>query len=130
MTALEARPRLDATGVNGRDERRMVPLVPVRVGRREVGLLRIVGMTDGRVQRMVRLESMLIAALGTVTGPALGVFVGWGLIGAIDRLSEAGLSVSLPVRMLVLVLVAGVLPGFLASLIPARLEVLQAVRPS
>ena len=30
--------------------------------RRELGLLRVVGMTDKRVQRMVRLESVLIAA--------------------------------------------------------------------
>ena len=35
--------------------------------RRELGLLRVIGMVDKRVQRMVRLESILIAALGTVT---------------------------------------------------------------
>ena len=40
--------------------------------RRELGLLRVVGMTDKRVQRMVRLESVLIAALGTVAGSCLG----------------------------------------------------------
>ena len=36
--------------------------------RRELGLLRVMGMVDKKVQRMVRLESALIAALGTVSG--------------------------------------------------------------
>ncbi len=100
--------------------------------RRELGLLRVVGMTDRRVQRMVRLESILIALLGTVSGLVLGTFVGWALIRTIDRLSEAGIGFSPPLRALLLVLVAGVLLGFLASLIPARrstrLEVLDAIK--
>jgi putative ABC transport system permease protein len=100
--------------------------------RRELGLLRIVGMTDKRVQRMVRLESALIAALGTVTGMALGLVVGWGLVLSIDRLSDAGLGFALPASLLALILVLGVLLGFLASLIPARrstrLEVLDAIQ--
>ena len=45
--------------------------------RRELGLLRVVGMTDDLVQRMVRIESLLIAALGTLTGVVLGLFAGW-----------------------------------------------------
>ena len=99
--------------------------------RRELGLLRVVGMTDRRVQRMMRLESVLIAGLGTVTGLVLGAFVGWGLIGAISRNTEAGVSTSLPFGQLGLVLVAGVVLGLIASLIPARrstrLEVLDAI---
>jgi putative ABC transport system permease protein len=89
-------------------------------------------MTDKRVQRMVRLESALIAALGTVTDMALGLVVGWGLVLSIDRLSDAGLGFALPASLLALILVLGVLLGFLASLIPARrstrLEVLDAIQ--
>lgn len=100
--------------------------------RRELGLLRVVGMTDRRVQRMIRLESLLIAALGTVTGMILGAVVGWGLIAAINRTTDAGVGTSFPLRMLALVLVAGILLGLLASLIPARrstrLEVLDAIQ--
>lgn len=100
--------------------------------RRELGLLRVVGMTDRKVQRMVRLESILIAALGTVTGIVLGTFVGWALIYTIDRLSEAEIGFSLPFGQLALILAAGVVLGFLASLIPARrstrLEVLEAIQ--
>ena len=100
--------------------------------RRELGLLRIVGMTDRRVQRMVRLESVLIAMLGTVTGLVLGVVVSLSLIASINRLSEATVRPSLPVLELVGVLVAGVVLGVLAALIPARrstrLNVLDAIQ--
>jgi len=99
--------------------------------RRELGLLRVVGMVDKRVQRMVRLESVLISALGTVTGIALGMFTGWALIFAIDRKSEAGIPFSFPVLQILVVIVLGIGLGFLASLIPARrstrLEVLDAI---
>lgn len=100
--------------------------------RKELGLLRVVGMTDRKVQRMVRLESILIAGLGTVTGLIAGTFVGWALIRTIDRLSEASIGISLPIGQLLLILVAGVVLGLLAALIPARrstrLEVLDAIK--
>jgi putative ABC transport system permease protein len=100
--------------------------------RRELGLLRAVGMTDKRVQRMVRLEAVLISALGTLTGVALGLFMGWALIHAINRLSDANVALSLPFGRLGLVLVLGVVLGVLASLIPARrstkLDVLDAIQ--
>jgi putative ABC transport system permease protein len=100
--------------------------------RRELGLLRVVGMTDHLVQRMVRIESLLIAALGTLTGVALGLFAGWALIHAIDRLSDASLKFSVPYGTMVLVLVLGVVLGVLASLLPSRrstrLDVLEALQ--
>ena len=100
--------------------------------RRELGLLRVIGMLDKRVQRMVRLESVLIAALGTITGILLGVFVGAALIFAIDRLSDAGIALSIPWLLLIIVLVLGIGLGLLASVIPARrstrLEVLEAIQ--
>jgi putative ABC transport system permease protein len=100
--------------------------------RRELGLLRVIGMVDKRVRRMVRLESILISALGTVMGIVLGAFVGIGLILAIDRLSDAGISVSMPWLLLGVVLVLGIALGLIASIIPARrstrLEVLDAIQ--
>jgi putative ABC transport system permease protein len=100
--------------------------------RRELGLLRAVGMTDKRVQRMVRLESVVIAALGTVTGIALGVFMGWALIHSIQRLSDAEIGLSIPGWRILIVLVLGIVLGVLASLIPARrstkLDVLDAIQ--
>ena len=100
--------------------------------RRELGLLRVVGMTDHLVQRMVRIESLLIAALGTLTGVVLGLFTGWGLIHAVDRLSDASLSFSVPYGTIGLVLILGVVLGVLASLLPSRrstrLDVLDALQ--
>lgn len=102
--------------------------------RRELGLLRIIGMTDKRVQRMVRLESALISALGTVTGVVLGLVVGWGLIFAINRSSDAGIGASFPAAQLAVVLALGLGLGIVASIIPARrstrLAVLDAVKAS
>jgi putative ABC transport system permease protein len=100
--------------------------------RRELGLLRVVGMTDRRVQRMVRLESGLISALGTVTGVVLGLAIGWGLLVSIDRITDANISLGFPGLQLLLVLVLGVVLGLVASYLPARrstrLEVLDAIQ--
>jgi len=100
--------------------------------RRELGLLRVVGMVDKRVQRMVQLESVLIAALGTFSGIVLGTFIGWALIRSIDRLSEATIAFSFPGTQLLLVMVLGIVLGLVASYIPSRrstrLEVLEAIQ--
>ena len=89
-------------------------------------------MTDRRVRQMVRVESVLIAALGTLTGLALGLFVGWSAVRAVNRLAGAEIGFSLPGTRLVLVLVLGIALGVLASLIPARrstrLDVLEAIQ--
>ena len=100
--------------------------------RRELGLLRIVGMVDRRVRRMVRIESILIAALGTVSGVVMGAFMGFSLVFAIDRLSSADIGVDFAPFQLVIVLVAGVVLGYVAALIPAmrstKPEVLDAIQ--
>jgi putative ABC transport system permease protein len=100
--------------------------------RRELGLLRVVGMVDKRVQRMVQIESVLISILGTVTGVALGVFTGLSLVVGINTISGAGIAISLPAFTLALILVLGVGLGFLAAFIPSRrstrLDVLDAIQ--
>ena len=102
--------------------------------RRELGLLRIVGMVDSRVRRMVRIESVMIATLGTATGLAMGVFMGATLVHAIDRLSGANISVNWSATQLLIVLVAGIVLGYLAALIPAyrstKPPVLEAIQES
>src|SRR5439155_26983143 len=49
---------------------------------RELGLLRVVGMSRRQMRRMVRWESVGIAVLGGIVGLAVGVLRGWGLSGA------------------------------------------------
>ncbi len=100
--------------------------------RRELGLLRVMGMTDVRVRRMVRRESALIASLGTVTGVVLGLAVGWGLIASIDRLSSANISLGFPAEQLLLVVILGIVLGYVSAIIPARratrAEVLESIQ--
>jgi putative ABC transport system permease protein len=99
--------------------------------RRELGLLRIIGMTDAKVRRMVTLESVLISALGTLSGLFSGLVVALLLVLSINRLSTASVAPSIPILELILILVAGIVLGVLAALIPARrstkMKVLDAI---
>ena len=102
--------------------------------RRELGLLRIIGMTDKRVRRMVTLEAVLISLLGTIGGLVLGLVVSILLVLSFNRLSDAAVSPTIPWVELVAILVLGVVLGVLAALIPARrstrMEVLEAISAS
>jgi putative ABC transport system permease protein len=64
--------------------------------RRELGLLRVVGMVDRRVRRMVRIESVIIASLGTIAGMLVGGFTGWALVRAISQSGDAAVPFSPP----------------------------------
>ncbi|WP_017936635.1 ABC transporter permease [Nocardioides sp. Iso805N] len=102
--------------------------------RRELGLLRIIGMTDKRVRRMVTLESVLISLLGTLGGMLTGLVVSLLLVLSFNRLSQATITPSIPWVELIVILVLGVLLGVLAALLPARrstrMEVLDAIAAS
>ena len=50
---------------------------------RELGLLRVVGMSRRQMRRMVRWESVVIAVLGGLVGLALGVLWGWAFARAL-----------------------------------------------
>ena len=96
---------------------------------RELGLLRAVGQTRGQLRGMVRWESVLVAAFGTVGGLGLGVFLGWALVKASDSAGTGSFAV--PPLQLAVVLGAGLLAGAVAGLRPAgraaRLDVLRAI---
>jgi putative ABC transport system permease protein len=97
--------------------------------RRELGLLRAVGMTRRQVRSSVLWESMITAVVGVIMGAVLGVSLGWIIVTA---LKDQGLTVfSLPVptilwaSALALVFAAG------AAVFPARraakADVLEAI---
>ena len=96
---------------------------------RELGLLRVVGMTRRQMRRMVRGESVVIALLGGVLGIVLGLVWGWTFTRA---LRDQGLSVfTVPVVEIGLFVVGSLLAGVLAAVLPAwrasRLDVLEAI---
>jgi putative ABC transport system permease protein len=96
---------------------------------RELGLLRVVGMSRRQVRRMVRWESVAIAVLGGVVGLALGMLWGWAFSRALE---EQGITLfRIPVLQVALFVVGSMLAGVLAAVFPAwrasRLDVLDAI---
>jgi putative ABC transport system permease protein len=86
---------------------------------RELGLLRALGQTRAQLRVMVRWESVLLAAFGTTGGTALGVFLGWGIVRAVDARADIA-TFALPVLPLAAVVAAGLLVGVVAGIVPAR----------
>jgi putative ABC transport system permease protein len=97
---------------------------------RELGLLRAVGLTRGRLRAMVRWESVITAVVGTVVGLGVGTFLGWGLVRALSA-QEGFVSFQLPTSSLAVVLVLSIAAGVLAAVRPAhraaKLDVLAAI---
>ncbi|MEU3572610.1 ABC transporter permease [Kitasatospora sp. NPDC036755] len=96
---------------------------------REIGLLRAIGLSRRQLRRMIRLESVVIAVFGAVLGTGLGL--AWGV--TVQRvLRDQGLgTLSVPTVTVAVTLVASVLIGLLAALVPAfragRMNVLAAI---
>ena len=85
--------------------------------RRELGMLRAVGMTRRQVRRTVRHESVITALIGA----ALGVGVGLALAGLVtSAFADQGLAFSVPVGSLVAFAVVAALAGVVAAVLPAR----------
>ncbi len=96
---------------------------------RELGLLRAVGMDRAGVRATVRFEALLISALGALVGLLLGMVLS---VAVIKGLHGVGLSsFALPTTGLVVVVVATIALGTLASVRPsrraARLSILDAI---
>lgn len=86
---------------------------------RELGLLRAVGMTRRQLRTTVRIEALLIAMTGTVIGLVLGTAIGSSLIKSFGP-DQALTGFAIPWVRLVVVLVAGMLVGFFAAVLPTR----------
>lgn len=102
--------------------------------RRELGLLRAIGLTSAQVRRMVLLEAVHITVAATLTGLVLGIAYGWiaaqSLLGSVPVLPDfepAGMVYPavpwIPVAIIivataVLTVVAAVTPTRLATRVP------------
>ncbi|HSA50984.1 MAG TPA: FtsX-like permease family protein [Yinghuangia sp.] len=97
--------------------------------RRELGLLRAVGAERGQVRASLRWESTFVAALGALTGLALGTFLARA---AVDVLSgDQRLPYVVPASQLAILFAAGTLGGLVAATRPAaraaKMDILRAV---
>ena len=97
---------------------------------RELGLLRAVGQNRSQVRATVRWESVIVAVFGTIGGLAIGTFLGWGLMRAVNAQEDFGVFAA-PVIPLAVILVLAAAAGVVAAIRPARraarLDILQAI---
>ena len=97
--------------------------------KRELGLLRAVGMGRTQVKRMIRWESVIIAVMGAVLGVVVGIFFGFALQRAL--VPQGVTELAIPVGQLILYVVFAGLAGVLAAIWPARraakLKVLESI---
>jgi ABC-type antimicrobial peptide transport system permease subunit len=94
---------------------------------RELGMLRAVGMTRRQVRRMIRSESVVTALIGAALGIALGL-----VLAALVTSRISFLSYSLPIGSLIVFVIAAIVVGIVAAILPARrasrLNVLEALQ--
>ncbi|MFJ2781839.1 ABC transporter permease [Kitasatospora sp. NPDC087315] len=99
--------------------------------RREIGMLRAIGLDRRGIGRMVRLESLMIALFGGVVGVLLGIVVAWAgnrtLADSIKNITTV-----VPPVQIVGFLIGAALIGLLAAVWPARrasrLDILGAIK--
>lgn len=104
-------------------------LLSIYERRRELGLLRAVGMTRGQVRVTVFWESIITSLLGAVMGIVLGLGLGWVIVFA---LRDQGITTfSVPVSGTISIIVLSFIIGVLAAAYPARratrVDVLEAL---
>jgi putative ABC transport system permease protein len=93
-------------------------LLSVYERRREIALLRAVGMTRSQVWYTVSWESVITSLLGAVIGVVLGLFSGYLLV---LSLRDEGITVfSVPVLSTIVILIVSFIVGVIAAVIPAR----------
>jgi putative ABC transport system permease protein len=96
---------------------------------RELGMLRAVGMTRRQVRSMIRHESIVTALIGGALGIAVGFFLA---ILTTQALSDEGIVFAVPWLTIVFFVIATIIAGILAAVLPARrasrLNVLEALQ--
>jgi putative ABC transport system permease protein len=86
---------------------------------REIGMLRAVGSSRPQIRRLILAESLLLSALGTVTGIAVGLFLSSYIVKALNFYGFK-LGFYFPTVGVIAAIVVGLSFGILASLAPAR----------
>ena len=92
-------------------------LLSVFERRREIGLLRAVGMTRAQVRTTVRWESVITSLLGAVAGVVLGIVMGVVVVTALA--DEGDITFQLPVTGTIVIVVISFILGVVAAIYPA-----------
>ncbi|KQS08171.1 hypothetical protein ASG04_13700 [Curtobacterium sp. Leaf183] len=88
--------------------------------RRELGLLRVLGLTGAQVRRMIITEAVQMVVAAVLTGLVLGTFYGWvGGQTLLGTLGTVGAPV-LPTMTIVIVVVGALLLAVAATVAPVR----------
>jgi putative ABC transport system permease protein len=99
---------------------------------REIGVLRALGASRWRVRRTMADESLLVSLAGTFSGILAGLGIGIVWVFGMRSSMFPGMSMHLPVGMLISLAVLGVVIGVIAAILPARraarLDPLKALR--
>ncbi|MER6363452.1 FtsX-like permease family protein [Kitasatospora sp. NPDC001527] len=99
--------------------------------KREIGMLRAIGLDRSGIKRMVRLESVVISVFGAGIGILLGCFMAWAINGTLKS-SLQGMATVVPFGQLLLFLALAGLVGLVAAFWPARraskLDILASIK--
>jgi putative ABC transport system permease protein len=87
---------------------------------REIGVLRALGASRWRVRRTMADESLLVSLAGTLAGIAAGLVIGIVWVLGMRSSTFPGMTMHLPVGMLISLAVLGVVIGVVAAILPAR----------
>jgi putative ABC transport system permease protein len=87
---------------------------------REIGVLRALGASRWRVRRTMADESLLISMAGTLAGIGAGLVVAVIWVVGMRETRYPGMSMHLPLGLLIGIAVLGVVMGVLAAILPAR----------
>lgn len=86
--------------------------------KRELGLLRAVGMSRSQVRSSVRWESAIIALFGTTLGLIVGTFLAWTMV---NTLAVGGVArFVIPTGTIIIVTTIATIAGVAAAVLPAR----------
>lgn len=110
-----------------------VLVVSVVQKRREIGILRAMGVTQGQIMRVFLLQGALVGGLGAVLGNLLAVALIWAFTTFVrgadgQPLFVISLPASTAVQVSLMALVAGVLAAWAPARRAARMDPAQAIR--
>ena len=97
--------------------------------RRELGMLRAIGMSRRQVRTLIRYESVITALIGAILGMVLGILFATLIA---QPLKDEGFTLSYPIGSLIAILVLAAAVGVIAAILPARraarLDVLESLQ--